>query len=299
MRSLLACSILALVGVSGCYASHRRGGLGEEGDGSIGRTDGAIDADGGDASLAGADGALDGGGVRCGSVTCSPGEVCCSERCSACGPAGSACPDIDCRLCESTADCTRGTACVPVRACEAPRECHPMVCFDGTPVCGCDDRDYRNACEAWRAGVGVAYDGRCRVVYRYATASPFCFGTDRNWPGWWFWVTEEPSSCDGLPPLAESRALHLGIVSDLDESAPRTFTLRSDRGPHEGALCGAWARGCGPEVLAGEVTVERFASGSDAALSYSLTDTEGNHYASDVVITTWCGEVSRPVCDGR
>lgn len=38
----------------------------------------------------------------------------------------------------------------------------PVTCpSDSSPVCGCDENDYPNECEANSAGVNVAYVGEC------------------------------------------------------------------------------------------------------------------------------------------
>lgn len=59
---------------------------------------------------------------------------------------------------------------LPAKACreiaDASGTCtpRPEVCtMDYTPVCGCDDKTYSNACQAAASGISVAYDGECTV----------------------------------------------------------------------------------------------------------------------------------------
>jgi hypothetical protein len=68
-------------------------------------------------------------------------------------------------------DCTGGERCLPIpglcllvaspinpNVCTAvPDTCEPS----DDPVCGCDLETYASACEANKAGVGVAYPGKC------------------------------------------------------------------------------------------------------------------------------------------
>lgn len=58
--------------------------------------------------------------------------------------------------------CNVGAACGVQGVCAArPRACTAVV----SPVCGCDGKTYRNACEAARAGVSVRSTGSCFIVH--------------------------------------------------------------------------------------------------------------------------------------
>ena len=80
----------------------------------------------------------------------SSGKLCGTRGASACG-AGEFCnyePDKDCGATD------RGGSC----------EVKPAACTaDFTPVCGCDDKTYGNACTAHAAGVSVKSSGECEA----------------------------------------------------------------------------------------------------------------------------------------
>lgn len=58
--------------------------------------------------------------------------------------------------------CNVGSACGVRGVCAArPRVCTAVV----FPVCGCDGKTYRNACEAARAGVSVRSTESCIIVH--------------------------------------------------------------------------------------------------------------------------------------
>jgi hypothetical protein len=73
--------------------------------------------------------------------------------------------------CLDDSGCAAGEHCVPVPGLclivmspTVPKECVavPDVCApDDEPVCGCDLKTYASACEANKAGAGVAYTGKC------------------------------------------------------------------------------------------------------------------------------------------
>jgi hypothetical protein len=79
---------------------------------------------------------LDAGGESCGDFSgavCGPTEYCDF-------------PDNDCGIADATGTCT-----------PRPELCQPAQ----IPVCGCDDRDYGNECEAYQAGTDIAEGRAC------------------------------------------------------------------------------------------------------------------------------------------
>lgn len=72
------------------------------------------------------------------------------------GAAGLACPkDQWCKFLEP-GYCGRGDE-------QGICQLRPRFCTrEYRPVCGCDGKEYSNACSARAAGTAVAYDGRCR-----------------------------------------------------------------------------------------------------------------------------------------
>jgi hypothetical protein len=55
-------------------------------------------------------------------------------------------PDNDCGAADATGTCLR-----------RPDACLPVI----TPVCGCDQREHQNECEAYRAGTDISSAGGC------------------------------------------------------------------------------------------------------------------------------------------
>lgn len=95
----------------------------------------------------------------CNTCTCSEGAWACTER--ACEEAG--CGGLLGASCGPGEYCHYGTA-DTCGAADALGSCYvvPEVCdLSYNPVCGCDGKDYSNACHAHRYGVNVASLGEC------------------------------------------------------------------------------------------------------------------------------------------
>ncbi len=163
-----------------------------------------------------------------GCESCGSGELCC-EGCGAgerfCAP-GPVCPPIDCPPppgCADDVPCPPGFYCAYPGACGGTGTCQPAPdgCTDDCPgVCGCDGRDYCNACSAQQNGSDVAHDGSCG-------SPPTCAGLD-------YCDCAASSACEPLIDLTP------GCVCPCDD--PFNCT---------GELCecdcgGAQYRGCGP-----------------------------------------------------
>ena len=175
--------------------------------GGVGGDAGRSAADAGSGSDGGA--ALGGPGATClAAAACGPGLTCKRDGCAApgwCVPIPGGCPAVaypvcgcdgatypsPCALlalgigkkhdgpCAGTA-CNGGdSSCGPLAWCAAPCggvgtcKAKPAVCGkDIAPVCGCNGKDYLNACSAAQQGISVAKDGSC------APSSPCQPGTN-------------------------------------------------------------------------------------------------------------------------
>src|SRR4029077_18010548 len=79
------------------------------------------------------------------------------------GPARKSCGGFAGNTCTDTEYCayTEGLLCGAADA-SATCEARPIGCpKDLNPVCGCDGKDYGNACMAAAAGAGVLHSGNC------------------------------------------------------------------------------------------------------------------------------------------
>ncbi len=109
------------------------------------------------------------GASRCGDDICSDSEQCCRTSCEgdvACRPLDLLCEPLDCPGdCRTPADCAAGQVCITAdRLCGGVGTCRerPDGCTADCPgVCGCDGREYCNACEAQQSGVSVLRPGPC------------------------------------------------------------------------------------------------------------------------------------------
>ena len=155
--------LLALVALGALAVGCQRVHVGEDDGGGSRRDAGVMPADGGG-------GGRDAGPIEtCGPVQCAPGQVCCNPSCGICTAPGEACIEIACGVeCASNADCTDSEYCALSHCPDGTRDgtCVPRAdeCpGDFSPVCGCDDTTYSNACAASSAGVVVERSGECAV----------------------------------------------------------------------------------------------------------------------------------------
>lgn len=81
--------------------------------------------------------------------------------------------------CANNFDCEEGEYCAST-VCGGTGSCEskPLMCPDVVePVCGCDEATYESECEAQRAGVRVASEGRCACAENADCAAPeYCDG---------------------------------------------------------------------------------------------------------------------------
>lgn len=97
---------------------------------------------------------------RCNTCTCTKGVVTCTQKtCPAesCGSEGAA-------PCPAGFYCDRATHCGLKGAAGTCKEIRSAPCLisDPSPVCGCDNRTYRSACDAERAGISVKAPDACQ-----------------------------------------------------------------------------------------------------------------------------------------
>jgi hypothetical protein len=113
------------------------------------------------------------GSAVCGGIVCGEGEECCllDTRCVSIGdpsceiPEGTTVP----RPCARASDCEPGEVCGVPAGVDGAARCGGWVgscvartgCTGDGPVCGCDGRNYANACAANAAGVEMAAEVAC------------------------------------------------------------------------------------------------------------------------------------------
>ena len=168
--SVLLLTLLLLVGCGGSALSNGDGSAGGGGSPSAGAAGGSGMAGGAGASCTIGDKTYASGSGTflgpdgCNRCSCLDGKLACTLL--ACDPpppklcgglAGGSCDSGEyCRLPD-------GTQC---GAADQSGECTriPRACTDNAaPVCGCDGKQYRNACSATLAGVNVAHTGACET----------------------------------------------------------------------------------------------------------------------------------------
>ena len=107
-----------------------------------------------------ADGKTFSAGDSCNTCTCKSGKVTCTK---------STCKDkcggkLKLKCSNSSEYCE-----LPNWSCNLPNKmgtCKPKVVScsnENRPVCGCDEKTYKNRCLARKAGVGLGYNGKCKT----------------------------------------------------------------------------------------------------------------------------------------
>jgi hypothetical protein len=133
--------------------------------------------------------------------------------------------DVGGVLCVANGDCASGQFCGDREYCGGAGACRPVpdACPDVEAiVCGCDGREYGNACEAARAGVSVASSGPCLTPGACTSndacgAGQYCerayceSGGCRVRPDSCFTVVDPVCGCDGMTYSNACEAARVGV----------------------------------------------------------------------------------------
>lgn len=146
------------------------------------------------------------------------------------------------RGCLSDRDCRKSDYCATdVGACGGRGVCRarPQICTRiYSPVCGCDERTYGNACEAAAAGVSVASKGACPSVFCGGIAGIEC-------PGAGHCVDDPSDDCDpanggaDCGGVCECIANALCVIGSHFDTSPKVCACVPDAGtnPCAAILC--------------------------------------------------------------
>lgn len=180
--------------------------------------------------------------------------------------------------------------------------CGPVTCGEGTyccnascgaecaepggvPVCGCDRRDYLDACSAQVAGVDVMHLGPCDGSAPIALRSARMFGECGIAGGVLTHIelADDVRSCSG----ELGRSVRVTLFENLDLSrAPRTFSLGGTSVEGRADACTDGAAGTSCVTASGTITIHAYASGEIARLEYDVRAADGARYAaSDLALT--------------
>lgn len=163
----------------------------------------------------------------------------------------------------------------------------PTECAEpgGVPVCGCDRRDYFDACSAQVAGVDVMHLGPCDGSAPIALRSARMFGECGIAGGVLTHIelADDVRSCSG----ELGRSVRVTLFENLDLSrAPRTFSLGGTSVEGRADACTDGAAGTSCVTASGTITVHAYASGEIARLEYDVRAADGARYAaSDLALT--------------
>lgn len=260
------------------------------------------------------------GRTECGPTTCDFGQVCCNASCGICTAPLGGCIDLACldagplladgggardaglRSDASPAFCGgfAGITCDRGSYCDFPDGsfcggddstgfcvARPTDCPapGGVPVCGCDGRDYFNACTANFAGTDVAHFGACAVTSHGEVAGwRECGPLDG--PAWRLdFSTSGAATCD---VSAGDGTFVVHVWSEL-EGFTGDIAIDGSFSSGEASFC-AGPPGAPCQRAIGSLHVDWFVAGETARFDVDLTLDDGRRFSiTDAEITSdWC-----------